>query len=110
MGLFGPPNIEKMKVKRNVKGLIKALGYQKDKLIRQHAAEALGFIGDTHAIEPLIATLKDNDRWVRDEAADALNKLGWHPSRDENGVIYWIARERWMNTWHNCVRMGTIAV
>jgi len=29
MPLFGPPNVEKLKAKRDVKGLIKALGYQK---------------------------------------------------------------------------------
>jgi hypothetical protein len=27
MGLFGPPDVEKMKAKGDVKGLIKALGY-----------------------------------------------------------------------------------
>ena len=30
MALFGPPNVEKMKTKKNVRGLIKALAYSKD--------------------------------------------------------------------------------
>ena len=32
MPLFGPPNVKKLKAKGNVKGLIKALGYDKDRL------------------------------------------------------------------------------
>lgn len=54
MALFGPPNVDKLKAKSDVKGLIKAVGYTKDAQVRQHAAEALGDIGDERAIEPLI--------------------------------------------------------
>ena len=49
MGLFGPPNVAKLAAKRDVLGLIRALGYQKDVPIRCAAAEALGMIGDGHA-------------------------------------------------------------
>jgi HEAT repeat protein len=45
MFLFGPPNVEKMKARRDVNGLIKALRYRKDKGVRQAAAEALVKIG-----------------------------------------------------------------
>lgn len=54
MGLFGPPNIEKLKARKNVKGLIRAL---KDE-DQEAAAGALGNIGKP-AVESLIATLKD---------------------------------------------------
>lgn len=47
-----------MKAKGDVKGLIKALGYQKDSRARRVAAEALVGIADTRAIEPLIIALK----------------------------------------------------
>lgn len=48
MPLFGgPPGVEKLKVKRNVKALIKALGYKKDEHVRWAAARALAGIGDT---------------------------------------------------------------
>ncbi len=57
MGLFGPPNVEKMKAKRDIKGLIKALGYRKDWRVREKAAEALGQTNDPRAIEPLCAAL-----------------------------------------------------
>lgn len=50
MGIFGlsKPDVEKMKAKKDVKGLIKALKY-KDMVIRWDAAEALGRIGDARA-------------------------------------------------------------
>jgi HEAT repeat protein len=59
MRLFGPPNVKRLKAKLNVKGLIKALDYRKDDFIRQEAAVALGQIGDSIAVEPLIAALND---------------------------------------------------
>ena len=65
MPLFGPPNVKKLIAKGNVKGLIKALGYDKDRIVRVNAVEALGKIGDTRAVEPLIAALKDKDKDVR---------------------------------------------
>lgn len=49
-----PPNVEKLKAKGNVKGLIKALGYKKNGTIRKAAAEALvalyesGKLNDEH--------------------------------------------------------------
>ena len=42
---FGPPNIEKLKEKRDVKGLIKALSH-KEWNIRRDAAKALGELND----------------------------------------------------------------
>ena len=40
--LLGPPNIEKLKAKHDMQGLIKTLDYQKDAVVRKSAAEALG--------------------------------------------------------------------
>lgn len=75
MGLFGPPDVEKMKAKRDVKGLIKALGYEKN-AIRKSAAEVVGEIRDASAVVPLIATLEDKDWEIRHSAAEALGKIG----------------------------------
>jgi HEAT repeat protein len=84
-GLFGPPdskkleaNIEKLKAKRDVKGLIKALSYQKDYKVSVHkwAVEALGEIGDARAVEPLIVVLKDDQFDEGRLASDALCKIG----------------------------------
>ncbi len=82
MPLFGPPDIEKLKAKRDVQGLIKALSYEKDSIkdkprkTREEAASTLGEIGGALAVEPLIAALNDGSNFVRWEAAGALGKLG----------------------------------
>lgn len=134
MRLFGPPNIQKLKAKGNMKGLIKALGYRKDasvsqaaavalgtldwepdkdevgtlywikrrrwdkcveigelaviplivtlkdeesnEEVRQGAVEVLGQIGDSRAVKPLIAALKDENKDVRTNAAKALGQIG----------------------------------
>jgi HEAT repeat protein len=46
-------DVEKMEAKRDVNGLIKALAYRKDALVRQRAAEALGEIGDARAVDAM---------------------------------------------------------
>ncbi|HUX78005.1 MAG TPA: HEAT repeat domain-containing protein, partial [Anaerolineae bacterium] len=76
MPLFGPPNVEKLQDKGNLVGLIKALSYQKDASVREKAAKALGEIGDTQAVEPLITALKDSDMDVRRAAVEALGQSG----------------------------------
>jgi hypothetical protein len=45
-------------------------------LVRRAAAEALGKLGDSRAVEPLIRALGDSDHNVRRIAAMALGKLG----------------------------------
>ena len=63
MSLFGPPNIEQMKAKRDVNGLIKALSYQlksndpEHRKVRQAASSALGDLGGPQAIEALVGVL-----------------------------------------------------
>ncbi len=82
MGLFklNVKMVAKMKVKRDVKGLIKALR-NKDGNVRREAAWALGDIGDVRAVEHLIDTLKDERVWFRKLAIDALRKI-----KDERAV------------------------
>lgn len=76
-GLFGPPDVEKLKEKENIQGLIKALKYEDSSDIRRDAALALGDLGDPQAVEPLIILLKDMDkRWCKWAAAEALGKIG----------------------------------
>lgn len=104
-GLFGPPNIEKLKAKRDVQGLLKALSYQKTvdargkrarmegrfdlalkleegvsniaRSVRVPAAKALGQIGDKQAVEPLIAILKEGaESQLCGAAAEALGEIG----------------------------------
>lgn len=74
-GLFGPPNIEKLKGRRNVQGLIGALEYRKDWKIRLAAANALGELKDATATRPLVG-LKDSHGVVGRAAMDAVEKIG----------------------------------
>lgn len=101
MGLFGPPNIEKLKRERNVAKLIKALSH-KEWVIREEAADALDSIGwkpmddsektyclfakrdwdelvriEKPSVEPLIQALKDKySSDVQENAVEALGKIG----------------------------------
>ena len=59
MPFFRKPNIEKLKAKNNVKGLIKALRY-KDLGVRDSAASALAQIG-ADAVPVLSEALRDKN-------------------------------------------------
>jgi len=80
MDLFGPPNIEHLKAKGDIPGLIKAMNYKKDSpdpkntAVRRAAAQALGEIGDARAVEPLIAALSEEG--LCQAAVEALGKIG----------------------------------
>ena len=50
-------------------------GSDEEATIRMVAAEALGCLGDTHAVATLIDTLSDKDAAVRQRAAKALGRL-----------------------------------
>ena len=78
MGIFDlfKPNIEKLKEKKDVESLIKALQYKGDLDVRSEAVEAVGKIGDKRAVEPLIQALNDENKYVREGAALALAEIG----------------------------------
>jgi HEAT repeat protein len=73
MRLFGPPNVDKLKAKKNIWGLIKALDSEFE--VREAAVDALGEIGDPRAVEPLISILVDN-KWYCCYAIEALGRIG----------------------------------
>lgn len=91
MGLFGPPNVEKMKARRDIKGLIKTLEYKKDNNVRLLAARTLGEIGDPQAVEPLIDCMWD-ERSIASDVIIALGKI--HDKRAINELIQFINREK----------------
>ncbi len=72
--LFFKPNVEKMKERGDVEGLIKALRH-KDVSVRKKAAKALGDLNAKDAVDALIEALKDEDVDVRIEVARALGKV-----------------------------------
>ncbi len=70
------------------------------------AVEALGKIGDTRAVEPLIEALGDANDYVRASATEALDKVGWVPETDEQRAAYLIA----VLDWGSLVEWGEPAV
>ena len=71
MPLFGPPNVAKLEAKKDISGLIRALGYRKDGAVREAAMPALVRCGAC-AVTPLIYALGDPDRDVRRAGASVL--------------------------------------
>ena len=125
MGLFGPPNVEKMKTKKNIGGLIKALGYSNKNIrdaaakalfeigeptveplikslldidgnTRRGAAKVLGEIRDPRSYEPLIAALKDEWVSVREDVAEALEKMDCVPVSGEAAAWYRVIKGNWV--------------
>lgn len=76
MGLFGPPDVHKLKEKKDVNGLIRALGYRQVALIRQQAAQALGELHASSAVAPLVKALGDEEFKVVKAVLEALVSLG----------------------------------
>ncbi|OEU68359.1 MAG: hypothetical protein BBJ57_10405 [Desulfobacterales bacterium PC51MH44] len=99
------PNIEKLKTKQKVDGLIKALQYKKDWSVRNSAAEALGEISDPRAVDPLIKALKDDKEAVRSAAATALREIGWEYI-GKDWIYYLIA----LKDWNKLIKMGESAI
>jgi HEAT repeat protein len=75
------PNVEELKVKKDVEGLIMALGYRKesvkmdDVLVRGYAAMTLGKIRNERAVEPLIQALQDKKWDISYLAIEALGNI-----------------------------------
>lgn len=74
MFLFGPPNIEKLKMKADIPGLARALQH-KDRDIRLKAAAALGELARIDGVGPLLASLSDESSGVRDQAVQSLGRI-----------------------------------
>ncbi len=88
--LFGPPRVDKLKAKRDVRGLLKALAFEKDFMVRKDAAQALGEIGTSGAMPDLTARLVlDESPGVRDALIEALDRLGWRPQKDAASARYY---------------------
>jgi HEAT repeat protein len=74
MWIFKDQDVEKLRIKGKVKGLIKLLE-DDDPEIRASAAEALGDFDEMEVINALIRALRDRDRDVRWNSAKSLKHL-----------------------------------
>ena len=89
--LFGPPDVQKLALKRDVEGLVKILGHEK---VGWEAARALEELRDSRAIDPLIAALSDQDSKVRERAAELLGKM--QDPRAIQPLIAALSDEEWL--------------
>jgi HEAT repeat protein len=97
------PDVEKLKASGNIKGLIKALQYEKDFGVQVHAEIALVEIG-APAVMPLIKVLQDKRKDVRKFAIETLGKIG-----DERAVMPLIEAldENWYPATEALARINT---
>jgi len=94
-GLFGPPNVKKLKAKNDLQGLIKALTYEADSNIRLAAATALRDFKDNRAVTALAKALRDKNKHVRLKAAESLEQTGWEPQNSSDQIALLFATCRW---------------
>ena len=69
--LRGKPDVKRLRERRNIEGLVKALSH-KEWTVRSEAAEALGELGDQRAVPALIGALEDKYWGVCRNAIKAL--------------------------------------
>ena len=69
------PNIERMKNRGNLKGLVKTLDH-KDLNVRRSAVVALGQLGDSRIIDPILPLLKSRDVETRRVTISSLVQTG----------------------------------
>jgi HEAT repeat protein len=73
---FGPPDVETLLARADVRGLSKALRSRPDAWVRRDASRALAQLGGPDSAAALLAALDDDVRTVRMEAALGLGKIG----------------------------------
>lgn len=76
MPLFGKPNIRKLKDRRDIPRLLKALDYEKNENIRHSAVEALGELRVNESAQPLLDLLGKDDFDNKEVIISALGKIG----------------------------------
>jgi hypothetical protein len=101
MALFGPPNLEALKKKGNIRGLVKALSYKKDLDIRLNAALVLANLGAKDAI-PAIARQMETETDTRGKRryAKLLRDMGYCPEKGK--AVYYAL----LGDYESCAASG----
>jgi HEAT repeat protein len=126
---LGKPDIKKMEKEKDIKGLIRAMGYDNDESIRKEAAFSLGKITDTQSsiytiknentklkdttdeslndlkVEQLINSLEDKNWGIRMNAAKTLVEIGEPAVKD---LIDSLKHKNWQVRWHTTEILGEI--
>ncbi len=115
--VFGSPDPEKLKAKRDFNGLMKlratpqlvALLRDSDLNVRFAALEALAKLEDPssfNAIADLLVRSPDSSQELRKKAARLLGRMGWQPDSDERKIFYYCAEGR----AERCAELGPQAI
>ena len=88
-----------------IDGIIRSLK-DENSTTQYEAIRALGILKDERAVEPLFGMLLASDKYVRSEATEVLDLLGWKPSNPEETAWYLYAK----GDWEKLVAMGETAV
>ena len=126
---LGKPDIKKMEREKDIKGLIKAMGYDNDESIRREAAFVLGKITDSQSpiytiknentelentsdkslnnvtVEELINSLNDKDWNIRMNAAKTLVEIG-EPAVSK--LVDSLKDKNWQIRWYVTEILGEI--
>lgn len=93
MGLFGPPDIGKLKAKGDLAALLRATEH-KDPAIAAAALDALLSFGPA-ATPAVVPGLSAPQEAQRAHAADILTRLGWISANASEEVALLIAQQKW---------------
>ncbi|MCF8356736.1 MAG: HEAT repeat domain-containing protein, partial [Melioribacteraceae bacterium] len=99
-------NLENLKDRSDLEGLIKVLNRKKDFSLRRQAAKILGEIGDQKAVGSLIKALNDSDPIVRECAVTALGNIG--DKKSVSSLIKKLEDEEWSVRWQTVIALGKI--
>jgi HEAT repeat protein len=79
---------------------------EKSSEIPHLAAQAIARYGDKSHIPLLISWLANKRKKTREQAAIALDHLGWQPTADEAGAYYWLEKGK----YECCAKIGPQAL
>jgi len=75
MSIFGSPDVERLKVKKNIKGLKKALMYKKESNIRVEAAQALADFPSKDVVDVLITSYENDNKDVQGASEKSIKEI-----------------------------------
>lgn len=104
LGMFGAPDVERLRAEADVPGLVKALRHRVPR-VRASAASALGEVGDARALEPLLSALADRDASVWTAAHSALGNLSERPGTLQVDTLARALQDEHSRVWIDAVHL-----
>jgi HEAT repeat protein len=93
--MFGAPNVERLKLRGDVRKLVKALRYKPDEQVRREAALALGEVGDRQVAAVLVEVMASDVCPVAGAVATSLRSISATGVPVEDLVDALVRSRRW---------------